>query len=111
MTLWLQEGFSQELLKSKNKHSAFDDYSCLCVLDLHGLNSSQLNKKMLRVVKVQASIDNLCYPETMNLMILLSPPPTFAIFYRLIRAFLPSRTVSKIELYANRSKGEYIMLQ
>ncbi|GMH76071.1 hypothetical protein TrST_g9440 [Triparma strigata] len=101
----MEEGFTQELLKSKNKHSAFDDYSCLCVLDLHGLNSSQLNKKMLRVVKEQASIDNLCYPETMNLMILLSPPPTFAIFYRLIRAFLPSRTVSKIELYANRSKG------
>jgi len=101
----MEEGFTHELLKSKIKHSAFNDYSCLCVLDLHGLNSSQLNKKMLRVVKEQANIDNHCYPETMSLMILLSPPPTFAIFYRLIRAFLPSRTVSKIELYANRSKG------
>jgi hypothetical protein len=82
----------------------------ICVLDLKGLDSSQLNKRTL------ATIDGIaqyvaCFPEMLNHMIIINAPMFFSVFWSLLKAFLSPTTVAKIEIFTKESKGHQRLLE
>jgi hypothetical protein len=83
---------------------------CVSVLDLKGLDSSQLNKKTLATLDGIAAYMG-CFPEMLNRMIIINAPMFFSVFWSLIKAFLNPRTVAKIEIYTKESKGRQRLLE
>jgi hypothetical protein len=83
---------------------------CVTVIDLKGLDSSQLNKKTLATLDSMAAYMG-CFPELMNHMIVINAPMFFGVFWSLIKAFLHPKTVAKIEIYTNESKARRRLLE
>jgi CRAL/TRIO domain len=83
---------------------------CVTVIDLKGLDSSQLNKKTLATLGSMAAYMG-CFPELLNHMIVINAPMFFGVFWSLIKAFLHPKTVAKIEIYTNESKGRQRLLE
>ena len=77
---------------------------CVAVIDLKGLEASQLNKTTLGVLQNIGKVTG-CFPEMLNRMIVLNAGYTFSFFWTMIKAFLEARTVAKIEIYTNEQKG------
>lgn len=67
---------------------------------------AQLGRKTLAIIKEQAAIDSVAFPETMNKMLLLNAPTFFATTWRLIKGWLDPRTAAKIEVISSKSEGE-----
>lgn len=92
----------EECISSNGK---FKRYECVCILDLAKLTASQLGKRELNLVKVQAAIDSLCFPETLNKMVIVNAPGFFTFSWKLIRGFLDQRTAAKVEVIgSNKDK-------
>ena len=81
-------------------------FECVCVLDLDKLTTSQLSRKALTIIKEQAAIDSVCFPETMAKMLIINAPTFFAATWRIIKGWLDPRTAAKIEVISNRSACE-----
>lgn len=77
---------------------------CISVIDLKGLDSSQLNKKTLAALESIGKVTQ-CFPEMLNRMIVINTPSYFSFFWALIKGFLDKRTAAKIELYSREAKG------
>jgi hypothetical protein len=75
-------------------------------LDLDKLTASQLSRKALTIIKEQAAIDSVCFPETMAKMLIINAPTFFAATWRIIKGWLDPRTANKIEVISSRSAGE-----
>jgi hypothetical protein len=73
-------------------------------LDLNKLTTSQLSRRALAIIKEQAAIDSICFPETMSKMLIVNAPTFFAATWRLIKGWLDPRTASKIEVISSTSK-------
>jgi len=86
-------------------------FECFCILDLDKLTTSQLSSRSLAIIKEQSAIDSICFPETMNKMIIVNAPAFFAATWRLIRGWLDPRTATKIEVISNRAAGEKRLLE
>jgi len=56
--------------------------------------------------KHQSKIDSLCFPETLNKMIVINAPSFFPTIWNLIKRWVDPRTTDKIEIYSSRSKWE-----
>ena len=97
--------FGVRLGEARRLDPSFKDYQCLCVIDVKGLSPSHLNKKTLAIIKSQAAVDSLCFPETMNRTLVLNAPVYFSAFWKIVRTFLDKRTAGKIEIFANKKKG------
>jgi CRAL/TRIO domain len=67
---------------------------------------SQLSKRALAIIKEQAAIDSVCFPETMCKMFIVNAPTFFAATWRLIKGWLDPRTASKIEVISSRKTME-----
>merc|ERR1711957_724764 len=76
------------------------------ILDLSGLAMSSLNSRNLDIVKKQAFIDSLCFPETMNKMVIVNAPRFFSATWSIIKGFIDQRTAGKVELFSNKSAAE-----
>lgn len=81
------------------------------MLDLENLTSSQLTRRALTIIKEQAAIDSLCFPETMSKMFIVNAPTFFSASWRIIKAWLDARTAAKIEVISNRAKMEARLLE
>jgi hypothetical protein len=89
-----------DALFSQHKSSGgkFKRYECVCILDLAHLTPSKVGKRQLNIIKVQSTIDSLCFPETLNKMIIVNTPGFFSMTWKLIRGWIDQRTSSKVEV-------------
>jgi len=78
-------------------------FECFCVLDLNKLTTSQLTRRALAIIKEQAAIDSICFPETMSKMLIVNCPAFFPPTWRLIKGWLDPRTASKIEVLTGKA--------
>lgn len=111
---------------------------CIAVIDLKGLDTSQLNTttlaalknvskatgwyvadlvKVLLFVRLHAHTSLITpltitsFPEMLNRMLVLNASYTFSFFWTMVKAFLEARTVAKIEIYTNEKKGKQRLLE
>lgn len=89
----------------------FRRFECFCVLDLNKLTTSQLSRRALAIVKEQAAIDSICFPETMSKMLIVNAPSYFSATWRVIKGWIDARTASKIEVISNRATMEKRLLE
>jgi hypothetical protein len=99
----MQSDYLKRLLKFKEKNPNFNRFESVSVLDLDGLTMAKLNARTLDIIKQQAFIDSLCFPETMNKMVIVNAPRAFSITWPIIKGFVDARTASKIEIFSSTS--------
>merc|ERR1719223_231273 len=75
-------------------------------MDLEGLSIGTMNSRTLALIKEQINIDSLCFPETLNRMIIVNAPRFFAASWKLIKGWLDARTANKIEIISSRKTME-----
>jgi len=100
----MQHDFGPRLVQQKMKDPNFKRFECISILDLNHLTFSQLTSKCLAIIKEQAAIDSITYPETMCKMYIVNAPKFFATSWRMIKGWLDPRTSSKIEVLSDRKK-------
>lgn len=86
-------------------------FDCVCVLDLNNLTTAQLSRRALAIIKEQSAIDSVCFPETMNKMLIINAPTFFAATWRLIRGWLDPRTAAKIEVISSTAASHKRLLE
>ena len=99
----MQHDYRNRLLQFKAKNPDFTNFQCVSIIDLKNLTLSMLNSRTLDLTKKQSFIDSLCYPETMNKMIIVNAPRLFNMSWTLIKGWLDERTQNKIELFSSTS--------
>ena len=88
-----------------------DRFECFCVLDLNKLTTSQLSRRALAIIKEQAAIDSVCFPETMSKMLIVNAPTYFSATWGIIKGWLDARTAAKIEVISSRATMEKRLLE
>lgn len=106
----MQHDYKRRLLKFKEENPDFHRFECVSVLDLSGLSVSQLGSRTLDIIKKQAFIDSLCFPETMNKMIIVNAPRFFSATWTIIKGFVDIRTANKINLFSSSSAAKECLL-
>ena len=94
----MMHDFGGRLRAQKAKDHDFKRFKCFCVLHLENLTMGQLNSKTLAIIKEQSAIDSLCFPETMNKMVIINGPRFFGATWSLIKGWLDPQTAGKIEV-------------
>ena len=102
----MQHDYRKRLLQFKAENPQFTNFQCVSVLDLNKLTLSMLSTRSLDIIKKQSFIDSLCYPETMNKMIIVNVPRLFNMTWTLIKGWLDERTTNKVELFSSTSAAE-----
>ena len=102
----MQHDYKMRLLQFKKENPSFSRFECVSILDLNGLAMSNLNSRTLDIIKKQAFIDSLCFPETMNKMIIINAPRFFSATWSIIKGFVDQRTAAKVELFSSTSAAE-----
>ena len=102
----MMHDFGDRLRAQKQENPDFKNFQFLTVLDLAHLTTAQLGSKALAIIKEQAKIDSLCYPETMYKMVIVNAPVFFTATWRIIKGWLDPRTTAKIDVISSRSKWE-----
>jgi len=97
--------FKREVARAQATDPTAVRCESVTVIDLKGLDSSQLNKKTLGALQSVATIGS-CFPELLNQMVILNTPFSFNMFWKVIKRFLEPRTVAKIEIFTNEQKGK-----
>lgn len=103
--------FSSKLHAYKAENPNFCRFECFCILDLAHLSSTQLSSRCLDIVKKQSFIDSLCFPETMNKMIIVNAPKFFTLTWKVIKGWIDARTAAKVELYSSKSSSSKRLLE
>ena len=80
-------------------------------MDLNKLTTSQLSRRALAIIKEQAAIDSVCFPETMSKMLIVNAPTYFSATWVIIKGWLDARTSAKIEVISSRSTMEKRLLE
>jgi len=111
---YMWNAFMYQFKREVARAQAADPNAVRCesvtVIDLKGLDTSQMNKKTLATLQSITTIGS-CFPELLNQMIILNTPFTFSIFWKVIKQFLEARTVAKIEIFTNEKKGNQRLLE
>mmetsp|Transcript_8198 Transcript_8198/g.8991 ORF Transcript_8198/g.8991 Transcript_8198/m.8991 type:complete len:477 (+) Transcript_8198:57-1487(+) len=84
----------------------FERFQSAAILDLDGLGVSTITGSVMDMIKHQSHVDSLCFPETMNKLVIINAPTFFSATWQVIRHMLDARTANKIEIYSFRSKWE-----
>lgn len=98
--------YKNRLLEYKRQNPDFKRFECVSILDLSNLSVSKLGSRTMDIIKTQANIDSLCFPETMNKMIIVNAPRFFSASWTVIKGFLDARTTAKIELFSSSSASK-----
>lgn len=97
--------FGRKLKASKDKSNGkFMRYECVCILDLKDLSASKLGKRQMNIIKSMTFIDSLCFPETLNKMMIINAPAFFTMTWKIVRGWIDERTASKIEVIGTDQK-------
>ena len=102
----MQHDYCRRLLDFKKDNPDFKRFECVSVLDLANLTLSKLGSRTMDIIKKQAHIDSLCFPETMNKMVIVNAPRFFSATWTIIKGFLDARTTAKIELFSSMSAAQ-----
>lgn len=102
----MQHDYTQKLLQFKQDNPLFTRFESVSILDLSGLAMSSLNSRNLDIIKKQAFVDSLCFPETMNKMIIVNAPRFFSATWSIIKGFVDARTAGKVDLFSNKAAAE-----
>lgn len=102
----MMHDFGDRLRAQKKETEDFKRFECVCVLDLAKLSTSQLSSRTLAIIKEQAAIDSLCFPETMSKMVIVNAPMFFSATWGIIKGWLDPRTANKISVISSRSSWE-----
>lgn len=90
----------------KASGGSFKRYEILYILDLENLNCAQL-KQLLATTKEQCKVDELCFPEAMQMMLVINAPSSFTIAWKAAKSWIHPRIASKVEIYGtNRTLWE-----
>lgn len=108
---YMMHDFGDRLRHQKVDREGFHKFECACVMDLSGLSVTQLGSRTLAVVKEQSFIDSLCFPETMNCMVILNAPSFFSATWTIIKGFIDARTAGKVDVISSKKKGEKRLLE
>lgn len=65
----------------------------------------------MAIIKEQAAIDSVCFPETMSKMLIVNAPTFFSATWRIIKGWLDPRTANKIEVISSKSTMEKRLLE
>mmetsp|Transcript_3514 Transcript_3514/g.4670 ORF Transcript_3514/g.4670 Transcript_3514/m.4670 type:complete len:509 (-) Transcript_3514:55-1581(-) len=79
-------------------NDAFRPYEIIYVLDLEHLNSAQLSKQLISVVKTQCHMDETVFPDAMSKMFIINAPSTFALLWKVVRGWIDPRNATKVEI-------------
>jgi hypothetical protein len=74
------------------------------VIDLKNIPRSLFTERVMSVLKECCNAFN-CFPEILNKMVIVNAPFFFSALWIIIRKFLDARTVAKIDIYSNETKG------
>jgi CRAL/TRIO domain len=107
----MMHDFGGRLRAQKAKDPHFKRFECFCVLDLEHLTMGQLNSRTMEIIKEQSAIDSLCFPETMNKMMIVNGPRFFGATWSIIKGFLDPRTSSKIEVISSKKTWQKRLLE
>ena len=99
------------VLKSSWRTSDYNRFECVCIIDLEGLSPSNITKRCLNIVKLQSEIDSLCFPETLNRLVVVNAPSFFTMTWKIIKNWIDARTANKVEIYSTKSKWQPRLLQ
>ncbi len=102
----MQHDYKRRLLQFKKENPSFTRFECVSILDLEGLAVANLNSRTMDIIKQQAVIDSLCFPETMNKMVIVNAPRFFSASWAIIKTFVDARTAGKVELFSSKSAAE-----
>ncbi len=98
-------GFKDNMLAARENHPNTPlRFEVTMVIDLRNISRSLFTEKVMAVLKDCCHAFN-CFPEVLNKMIIVNAPYFFSALWLVIKQFLDARTVAKIELYSNESKG------
>lgn len=92
--------------RKKEDPKNFTRFECCAIMDLEGLSTSQITSTCLNIVQEQTRIDSLCFPETMNRMVIVNAPRFFTVTWKLVKGWIDPRTAAKVELISSRSTWE-----
>jgi hypothetical protein len=98
--------FGDRLRSQKTDREGFCRFEAVCILDLAHLSVSQLGSRTLAIIKEQAFIDSLCFPETMSQMVIINAPTFFSASWAIIKGYIDARTAAKVSVYSSRTKWE-----
>jgi len=98
--------FGERLRKQKKEVEGYHRFECFCIMDLGGLAVSQLSSTVMSILKQQAFIDSLCFPETMRHMVIINAPSFFSATWKIIKGFIDARTAGKVDVISSRKKWE-----
>jgi len=98
--------FGERLRSKKESDPNFTQFKCMIVMDLGNLGMSQVTKQAMAIIKEQSKIDSLCFPETLERMVIVNAPRFFTATWKLIKGWLDPRTSAKVELISSRSTWE-----
>jgi len=95
--------FGNRLRQRSANNPQFKRFECICILDME---SSQISRKALSIIKAQIQVDSLCFPETLNKMIIINAPSFLNYTWNVISSWLDERTAKKIEIIPSRKEWE-----
>mmetsp|Transcript_36312 Transcript_36312/g.71442 ORF Transcript_36312/g.71442 Transcript_36312/m.71442 type:complete len:530 (+) Transcript_36312:254-1843(+) len=107
----MMHDFSARLHEKKDQDPDFKRFECISILDLAGLTPTKINRKVLSIIQDQSRIDSLCFPETMNKMVIVNAPGYFTASWSIIKGFLDPRTRNKIEIISSRKTWEKRLIE
>jgi len=98
--------YKLRLAKHKEENPDFNNFQCVCIIDLEHLSAAQLSQRALSIIKTQTAIDSVCFPETMNKTLVINAPRFFSMTWGIIKGWIDPRTAGKIELISSRKSWE-----
>lgn len=102
----MQHDYANRLLEHKRKNPDFQRFESVSILDLSHFSLSKMGSRTMDIIKKQAFIDSLCFPETMNKMVIVNVPRIFTASWSIIKGFIDARTAAKVELFSSVKAAE-----
>lgn len=93
-------GFGAKLKERKDADPDFKRFECICIVDLEGLSVSNIGRRAMNIIKVQASTDSVCFPETLNRFVIINAPSTFSIIWNVIKGWVRGSNINSYILVA-----------
>lgn len=103
--------FGDRLRSQKKINPKFNRFEVICVVDLEHLTVSNVGTRPMNIIKVQAQVDSLCFPETLHKFIIINAPSAFSLIWSVIKGWIDARTASKVEIYSYRNQWEPRLLE
>ena len=98
--------FGGKLRESVHRNPMMKRCECLLIMDLVGLSSSKITKRVLHIIQAQSKIDSTCFPETVNRVIIINAPSFFSMTWRMMKGWADPRTADKVEIFSNQKVKE-----